>query len=115
MTHNCLHSFVKYTTIGKSEKQIQKDKDFSNPALNPITRDPRTKKQVKAYREKEQNRQKLMSDKHQWRKYRAVLGDKAYRKFETFQKHKQANDDVYKRLQAEYRRQNREIKEVLSE
>lgn len=115
MTHNCLHSFVKYTTIGKSEKQIQKDKDFSNPALNPITRDPRTKKQVKAYREKEQNRQKLMSDKHQWRKYRAVLGDKAYRKFETFQKHKRANDDVYKRLQAEYRRQNREIKEVLDE
>ena len=112
---NCLHAIVKYTTIGKSEKQIQKDKDFSNPALNPITRDPRTKKQIKAYREKEQNRRKLMNDMKQWRQYRAVLGDKAYRKFETFQKHKLAGDDVYQKLQDEYRKQNREIKEALSD
>lgn len=112
---NCLHAIVKYTTIGKSEKQIQKDKDFSNPALNPITRDPRTKKQIKAYREKEQNRRKFMNEMKQWRQYRAVLGDKAYRKFETFQKHKLAGDDVYQKLQDEYRKQNREIKEALSD
>ena len=115
VTHNCLHSLVKYTTIGKTEKQIQRDKEFSSPATNPLDRDPRTKKQIKAYRDKERNRRKLLNDIHQWRRYRAVLGDKAYKTFQTFQKHKQANDDVYKRLQAEYRRQNREIKEVLSE
>lgn len=112
---NCLHSLVKYTTVGKTEKQIQRDKEFSNPATNPLDRDPRSKKQIKAYREKEQNRRKLMADIHQWRRYRAVLGDKAYQTFETFRKHKRANDDVYKRLQAEYRRQNREIEEVLNE
>ena len=112
---NCLHSLVKYTTIGKTEKQIQRDKEFSSPATNPLDRDPRTKKQIKAYRDKERNRRKLLNDIHQWRRYRAVLGDKAYKTFQTFRKHKQANDDVYKRLQAEYRRQNREIKEVLSE
>ena len=55
---NCLHSFIKYTTIGKTERQIQKDKDFSDPEKNPINRDPRTKKQIKAYREKERNRQR---------------------------------------------------------
>ena len=115
VTHNCLHSLIKYTTIGKTEKQIQRDKEFSSPATNPLDRDPRTKKQIKAYRDKERNRRKLLNDIHQWRRYRAVLGDKAYKTFQTFRKHKQANDDVYKRLQAEYRRQNREIKEVLSE
>ena len=115
MTHNCLHSLVKYTTIGKTDKQIKRDRDFSDPALNPLNRDPRTKKQIKAYQEKERNRRKLLDDIHQWRRYRAVLGDKAYRTFETFRKHKLADDDVYKRLQAEYRKQNREIKEALSD
>ena len=111
---NCLHSLVKYTTIGKTEKQIQRDKEFSDPALNPLNRDPRTKKQIKAYQEKERNRRKLLDDMHQWRRYRAVLGNKAYRTFETFRKHKLADDDVYKRLQAEYRKQNREIKGALN-
>ena len=110
----CLHSLHKYTKAGKTEKQIQKDIEFSNPATNPITRDPRTKKQIKAYQEKERNRRKLLNDMHQWRRYRAVLGDEAFRTFKTFQKHKKANDDVYKRLQAEYRKQNREIEEVLN-
>ena len=112
---NCLHSIVRYTTIGKTDKQIKRDRDFSDPALNPLNRDPRTKKQIKAYQEKERNRRKLLDDMHQWRRYRAVLGDKAYKTFQTFQKHKRANDDVYKRLQAEYRKQNREIKEALSD
>ena len=56
-----------------------------------------------------------MNDMHQWRRYRAVLGDKAYKTFETFRKHKLANDEVYKKLQAEYRKQNRALKEVLEE
>lgn len=112
---NCGHSLMRYTTIGKTEKQIQRDKEFSSPITNPLDRDPRTKKQIKAYQEKERNRRKLLNDIKQWRQYRAVLGDKAYKTFQTFRKHKQAGDDVYKKLQAEYRRQNREIKEVLSE
>lgn len=110
---NCLHSLVKYTTIGKTEKQIRKDMEFSDPTLNPLDHDPRTKKQIKAYKEKERNRRRQLDDIKQWRRYRAVLGDKAYNTFETFQKHKLADDEVYKRLQAEYRKQNGEIKEVL--
>ncbi|WP_162612894.1 phage minor capsid protein [Lachnoclostridium sp. An14] len=115
VTHNCLHSLVKYTTIGKTDKQIKRDRDFSDPALNPLNRDPRTKKQIKAYQEKERNRRKLLDDIHQWRRYRAVLGDKAYKTFKTFQEHKRADDDVYKKLQVEYQKQNREIKETLSD
>lgn len=112
---SCLHSLIRYTTIGKTEKQIQKDIDFSDPTLNPLSRDPRTKKQIAAYREKERNRRKLLDDMKQWRKYRAVLGDEAYKTFETFRKHKLADDEVYKKLQAEYRKQNKRIKEILGQ
>ena len=70
---NCLHSLIKYTTIGKTEKQIQRDKDFSNPQKNPLNRDPRTKKQIKAYREKERNRQRLIRDKRQHQKNKESL------------------------------------------
>ena len=59
---NCLHSLVKYTTIGKSAERIQTDKDFSSIEKNPLNRDPRTKKQIAAYREKEKNRQQLLRD-----------------------------------------------------
>lgn len=115
VTHNCLHSLVKYTTIGKTDEQIQKDIDFSSPVKNPLTHDPRSKKQIAAYQEKERNRRKLLDDMKQWRRYRAVLGDKAYKTFETFRKHKLADDEVYKKLEAEYRRQNKAMKEALNE
>ncbi|HBI63027.1 MAG TPA: minor capsid protein [Lachnospiraceae bacterium] len=110
---NCLHSFVKYTTIGKTEKQIQKDKDFSNPTINPLTTDPRTKNQIKAYRKKEQARRKLLNDMNQWKRYKLLLGDGIPKTFKTFQAHKAAKDDVYKKWQREYRRQNKEIREAL--
>lgn len=97
---NCLHSLVKYTTIGKSDKQIQRDKEFSNPVTNPITRDPRTKKQIAAYREKERARQKLLRNKkrqsakngqnqtggkfdvgtYEWEMYRTEMAENYYEK-----------------------------------
>ena len=81
---NCLHSIIPYTTIGKTEKQIQKDKDFSNPEKNPLSRDPRTKKQIAAYREKEKNRRRLLADKKQHKEYRAILGNEAPKDFAKF-------------------------------
>ncbi len=85
---NCLHSMVKYTAIGKTEKQIQRDKDFSDPAKNPVTRDPRTKKQIAAYREKERARRKLLSDMRQHREYRALLGKGVPKDFAMFREMK---------------------------
>ena len=67
---NCLHGLVKYTIIGKSEKQIQRDKDFSNPEKNPITQDPRTKKQIRAYQDKVKARNQLLRDKRQHKEFR---------------------------------------------
>lgn len=92
---NCLHSLIKYTTIGKTEKQIQRDKDFSNPEKNPITRDPRTKKQVAAYQEKVRNRQRLIRDKRQHREYRAVLGNEVPKDFAKFREMKYNDSEKF--------------------
>lgn len=99
---NCQHSIVRYTTIGKTEDQIQKDKDFSSFEKNPATVDPRTKKQREAYRKKEANRRKYIEDLNQWRKYRAALG-KDVPSFERFREAKINGSDVYKNLEYKYR------------
>ena len=110
---NCLHSLMRYTTKGKTPEQIQKDIDFSDPTLNPITHDPRTKKQIAAYKAKERQRRKLLNDIKQWKRYKSVLGGSMPKTYATFQKHKLANDDTYKKWMREYRAQNQEIKKAL--
>lgn len=99
VTHNCLHSLIKYTTIGKSDKQIQKDRDFSDPKKNPLNRDPRTKKQIQAYREKERNRRKLLADMKQHKKYRAALGKEVPKDFDKFREIKYNNPKKWRILQ----------------
>ena len=103
---NCLHSLVKYTTIGKTEKQIQKDKDFSNPELNPLGRDPRTKKQIQAYRKKERERQRLLRDKRQHKEYRNLLGDYIPKDFAMFQKLKYTDTEKFDFVSLDYKRRN---------
>lgn len=100
---NCLHSFVKYTTIGKTDKQIQKDKDFSDPKKNPLDRDPRTKKQIEAYRKKERERQRLIRDKKRHQEYRAMLRNEVPKDFETFEKHRQLGDKQFQKWRELYR------------
>lgn len=103
---NCLHSIVKYTTIGKSEKQIQADKDFSDMKKNPVTIDPRSKKQVEAYKEKVRNRQKLLNDYKQHNEYRAVCGKDVPKSFEEFRDLKYNKADEWKEKRALYRKTN---------
>lgn len=85
---NCLHALIKYTTIGKTDKQIQKDKDFSSFEKNPVTVDPRTKRQIAEYREKVRNRQRLLADKKQHAEYRRILGDDVPKDFDKFREMK---------------------------
>ena len=99
---NCLHSLTRYTTIGKSEEQIQKDKDFSSFEKRPADIDYRTKKQREAYRKKETNRRKYVEDMKQWKKYKAALG-KDVPGFETFRKHKLEGDDKYREWESMFR------------
>jgi len=91
---NCLHAIVPWTPAGRTAKEIQKIKDFSNPKKNPFGRDPRTEKQREAYRKKEAARRRWLEDYRQWEKYRAALGDQVPKTFQTFRKHKYAVKDL---------------------
>ena len=105
---NCWHSLYSYSEVGRSEEEIQKIKDFSNPKKNPFTRDPRTEKQIKAYRAKEAARRRWLATYKQWEDYRVTLGDKVPKTYQTFEKHKKLNDEKYKNWKKLYREANRE-------
>lgn len=105
---NCLHVLIPWTPAGRSEKEIQEIKDFSNPRKNPFSKEPRTEKQIKDYRKKETARAKWLADYRQWERYRVTLGDKVPKTFATFQKHKIADDEKYKGWEKLYRTENKE-------
>ena len=112
VTHNCLHVILPWTPAGRTPEEIQKIKDFSNPEKNPFSVDPRTKKQIEAYRKKEKARAQWLRDYRQWERYQITLGDKFPKTFETFLKHKYAGkkrtgDEKYRKWLQEYRRANR--------
>lgn len=100
---NCLHMLTKYTTVGKTEKQIRRDRDFSDPEKNPVTKDPRSKKQIAAYREKERNRRRLLADMKQHKEYRAVLGREVPKDFAKFREMKYNGSGKWNKLQSLYR------------
>ena len=105
---NCLHSVYPWTAAGRTPEEIQKIKDFSNPAKNPYSVDPRTQKQVEAYRAKEAARRRWLMDYRQFEKYRLTIPNAAPKTFATFQKHKQADDAKYREWKRLYREANRE-------
>ena len=107
---NCLHSLIRYTTMGKTEEQIQRDKDFSSFQKRPANVDYRSKKQVQAYREKEQARAQYRNDVKQFKKYKAALGNDMPKTFETFEKHKKAGDEVYKGWEEKFQKLNKNAK-----
>lgn len=104
----CLHSVYPWTPAGRTTEEIQKIKDFSNPKKNPFTVDPRTEKQIKAYRAKEAARRHWLENYRQWERYRMTLGDPIPKTFATWQKHKAADDEKYKNWQRLYREANRD-------
>ena len=104
---NCLHSIMAFSEVGRSEEEIQKIKDFSNPAKNPFSVDPRTEKQIKAYRDKEAARRRWLENYRQWEKYRMTVGDPIPKTFATWQKHKAADDEKYKEWMKLYREAGR--------
>lgn len=103
VTHNCLHVLLPWTPAGRTPEEIQKIKDFSNPKKNPFTVDPRSQKQIEAYRKKERGRELWLRDYRQWEKYRMTLGDKVPKTFATFQKHKLADDEKFQKWVEEYK------------
>lgn len=105
---NCLHILVAWTPAGRTPEEIQKIKDFSNPKKNPYSVDPRSERQIKAYREKEAARRRWLARYRQWEAYRMTLGDKVPKTYQTFEKHKLAGDEKYQEWERLYREANRE-------
>ncbi len=105
---SCLHVLMPWTPAGRSEKEIQEIKDFSNPHKNPFTVDPRTKQQIEAYRDKEKARAKWLDSYRQYERYRVTIPDHTPKTFNTFLKHKLADDDKYQKWMKLYREANRE-------
>ena len=100
---NCLHSICPWSPAGRSEEELQKIRDFSDPKKKPFDRDPRTQKQIEAYRRREAGRRHWLERYRQWERYREALGDKVPKTFDTFQKHKLAGDEKYKAWERAYR------------
>lgn len=108
---NCLHVLLPWTATGRTEEEVQKIKDFSNPRKNPFSRDPRSESQIAAYRKKEAARRRWLADYRQWERYRMTLGDKVPKTFAAWQKHKAADDEKYRNWMKEYRAANEAGKE----
>lgn len=100
---NCLHALRPWTPAGRTEKELEQIRRFSDPRTNPYSRDPRTKAQIEAYRKKEQGRNRWLRDYRQWENYRTALGDKVPKTFEIFQRHKLADDEKYHKWMKAYR------------
>ena len=105
---SCLHSILPWTPAGRSEEELAEIKRFSNPKTNPLTRDPRTEKQIKAYRDKEAARRRWLESYRAWERYRMTVGDPIPKTFATWQKHKAADDEKYKNWQRLYREANKD-------
>lgn len=108
---SCQHVLLAWTPAGRTPEEIQKIKDFSNPRKNPFSVDPRSEKQIKAYRTKEAARRSWLANYRQWERYRMTLGDKVPKTYQTFSRHKAADDDKYQEWERLYREANRASKE----
>ena len=104
----CQHAITAWSPIGRSDKEIREIRDFSSFEKNPPSVDPRTEKQIKAYRAKEKARAQWLREYRQWEWYRMTVGDPIPKTFATFQKHKAADDEKYKRWERLYREANKE-------
>lgn len=101
---NCLHVLLPWTAAGRTDEEIQKIKDFSNPRKNPFSRDPRSESQIAAYRKKERARAQWLADYRQWERYRVTLGDRVPGRFEIFLHQKREDGERYRLWRLDYRR-----------
>lgn len=103
VTHNCLHVLLPWTPAGRTPEEIKEAENFSNPKKNPYSVDPRSQKQIDAYRKKETARRQWLETYRQWEDYRLAIPEATPKTFATFQKHKLAGDDKYKKWVKKYR------------
>lgn len=102
---NCLHSIVPWTPI--NEKEEREASNFSSLEKRPLDVDYRTQRQIEQYRAKETGRRKYLADYRQFERYRLMIPEQMPKTFDTFLRHKQADDEKYKKWMSEYRNANK--------
>lgn len=105
---NCVCAVVPWVATGRTEKEIRRIEEFSNPKINPYNVDPRSKKAIEAYRKKEAGRRKWLADYDQWERYRVTIPDMTPKTFRSFRNHKLADDVEYRRWVQAYREVNKD-------
>lgn len=98
---NCLCTLVRYTEAGKTEQEIQKMREQSSFEKHPADVDPRSKKEIAAYQQKERDRAAFRADFRQWERYRELGLPGVPKTFKTFQKYKAENSELYRSWKAQ--------------
>jgi hypothetical protein len=98
---NCRHVISPYIAKLKSEEELNKDIEFSNRSFNI---DERTKQQIDGYNKEQAENAKRNADRHQYERYKIVLGDKAPKSLAGFRRMKKLNSKTYQELVSEYKK-----------
>lgn len=93
---NCKCEIIPFTEGGKTAREIEEIREFSNYETNPPDRDPRTERQIEAYNNKVQERQKLVNTFKEFQDMKLALGKRMPKTFNTFLKHKLANSEQFR-------------------
>lgn len=100
---NCRCAIVPWTAEGRSREEIESIERFSSPVQNPYTVDPRSKKAIEAYRKKEAGRRHFLERYREWEDMRVAIPEISPKTFQTFEKHKLADDADYHKWLDAYR------------
>lgn len=101
---NTLHTIYPWSEGGRTEEEIEEAKRFSSLITNPLEFDPRTPKQIKFYKARLASRKKWLRSYKLFKNCSALQIEKFPKTFQTFEKHKKANDAKYKAWMDEYSR-----------
>lgn len=100
---NCRHVVTAWVESLRTPEEVQDAIEFSNQPFE----DNRSAKEVRLYKEQQDQARKLRNDLYQWERYKQVLGEDAPSTVAKFRKTKYNEIDQWEKLQREYRMFNR--------
>ena len=95
---NCRHVLARYVERARTPLEIQQMRNFSNPATNPYSIDPRTEEKVLEYKERERKMAKHNAILREYRRLLPFLGAKKLGNFLQFKAHYLAKDKKYQSI-----------------
>lgn len=95
---NCRHVLARYVERARTPLEIQQMRNFSNPATNPYSIDPRTEEKVLEYKERERKMAKHNAILREYRRLLPFLGAKKLGNFLQFKAHYLAKDKKYQSM-----------------